>query len=165
MICFRTNHRNRGLSWILLAKSKQQMWDNYYVPSITPNQEARRGKVLQLQTKSSISAETASVAHAAFPKGNLYMTMRDEIGTLYSDQDFEELFSTHGQPAVSPWRLALVCVMQFMEELSDRQAADAVRSRIDWKYALDLELTDPGFDFSVLCEFRARLITVRNHLV
>lgn len=115
--------------------------------------------MLQLQTKSSISAETARVAHAAFPKGNLYMTMRDEIGTLYSDRDFEALFPTHGQPAVSPWRLALVCVMQFMEELSDRQAADAVRSRIDWKYALDLELTDPGFDFSVLCEFRARLIT------
>jgi transposase len=50
-------------------------------------------------------------------------------------------FREHGQPAFSPWRLALTCVMQFMEELSDRQAADAVRSRIDWKYALSLELT------------------------
>jgi transposase len=56
-------------------------------------------------------------------------------------------------------RLALVCVFQYLENLSDRQAADAVRGRIDWKYALGLELTDPGFDASILCEFRARLLT------
>lgn len=114
--------------------------------------------MLQPLPQSSVPEETARVARAAFPKGNLYMTMRDEIGTVYSDQDFEALFPKYGQPAQSPWRLALVCVMQFMEELSDRQAADAVRSRIDWKYVLGLELTDSGFDFSVLCEFRARLI-------
>lgn len=114
--------------------------------------------MLQPLLQSSVPAETARVALAAFPKGNLYMTMRDEIGTVYSDQDFEALFPRHGQPAQCPWRLALICVMQFMEELSDRQAADAVRSRIDWKYVLGLELTDSGFDFSVLCEFRARLI-------
>jgi len=114
--------------------------------------------VLQPQPNSSIPEETARVARAAFPKGNLYITMRDEIGTLYSDQDFEALFPKHGQPAFSPWRLALICVMQFVEELSDRQTAEGVRSRIDWKYALGLELNDPGFDFSVLCEFRARLI-------
>jgi transposase len=59
---------------------------------------------------------------------------------------------------LSPWRLAFVLVLQFVEGLSDRQAAEAVRSRIDWKHALALELTDPGFDFSVLCEFRSRLI-------
>ncbi|MBR8832574.1 MAG: transposase [Stigonema ocellatum SAG 48.90 = DSM 106950] len=83
--------------------------------------------------------------------------MRDEIGTVYSDEDFEALFPTHGQPAQCPWRLALVCVMQFMEELSVRQALQlqfAVGGK--WKYVLGLELTDPGFDFSVLCEFRAR---------
>ena len=68
------------------------------------------------------------------------------------------LFPTHGQPAFAPWRLALVTILQFAEGLADRQAADAVRSRIDWKYALRLELTDPGFDASVLCEFRTRLI-------
>ena len=101
---------------------------------------------------------TRQVAQAAFPKGNLYLTMRDEIGTLYSDWDFETLFPTDGQPAICPWRLALICVMQFIEGLSDRQAAEAVRSRIDWKYALSLDLTDPGFDFSVLCEFRTRLM-------
>lgn len=107
----------------------------------------------------SVPEETARIARAAFPKGNLYITMRDEIGSLYRDLDFEALFPALGQPAECPWQLALVCVMQFIEELSDRQAADAVRSRIDWKYALGLELTDPGFDFSVLCEFRCRLIS------
>lgn len=102
---------------------------------------------------------TRQVAQAAFPKGNLYLTMRDEIGTLYSDWDFATLFRMDGQPAICPWRLALICVMQSIEGLSDRQATEALRSRIDWKYALSLELTDPGFDFSVLSEFRTRLIT------
>ena len=68
------------------------------------------------------------------------------------------MFLSCGQPALSPWRLALVTVMQYAENLTDRQAADAVRSRIDWKYALGLELTDCGFNFSVLSEFRSRLI-------
>jgi transposase len=101
---------------------------------------------------------TSQVAKAAFAKGNLYLTMRDEIGTFYTDRDFEDLFSEEGQPAVPPWRLALICVMQYIEGLSDRQAAETVRSRIDWKYALGLELTDSDFDFSVLSEFRKRLI-------
>jgi transposase len=102
--------------------------------------------------------QTACVARAAFPHGNLYMLLRDELGTLASDEDFAPLFPKHGQPAAAPWRLALVTIFQFIEGLSDRAAADAVRSRIDWKYALSLELTDPGFDSSVLCEFRARLL-------
>jgi transposase len=105
-----------------------------------------------------IPEETARVARAAFPKGNPYMRMRDELGVFYQDEAFATLFSTRGQSAESPWRLALVLVMQYAEGLSDRQAADAVRSRIDWKYALCLELTDPGFDYSVLSEFRDRLI-------
>jgi transposase len=67
------------------------------------------------------------------------------------------LFPRRGQPAEAPWRLALVTALQFREGLSDRQAAEAVRERIDWKYALSLELTDPGFDFSLRAEFRARL--------
>jgi len=69
-----------------------------------------------------------------------------------------KLFPKEGQPAEAPWRLALITVMQFVENLSDRQAADAVRGRIDWKYLLSLDLTDSGFDASVLCEFRARLV-------
>lgn len=105
-----------------------------------------------------VPEETARVAKAAFRKGNRYMQMRDELGTLFNDQQFADLFPNVGQLAQTPWRLALVTVMQFAENLTDRQAADAVRARIDWKYALSLELTDDGFDFSVLSEFRQRLI-------
>ncbi|MDQ3641219.1 MAG: IS1182 family transposase [Actinomycetota bacterium] len=101
---------------------------------------------------------TAYVARAAFPDGNPYVSVRDALGTFYDDQRFAGLFPDRGQPAEAPWRLALVTVLQFAEGLADRQAADAVRGRIDWKYALGLELTDPGFDFSVLCEFRSRLV-------
>jgi transposase len=105
-----------------------------------------------------VPEETARIARAAFRKGNLLMRIRDEIGILFDDQMFASLYDARGQLAISPWRLALVTVFQFLENLSDRQAAEAVRSRIDLKYALSLELDDPGFDFSVLCEFRARLL-------
>jgi transposase len=105
-----------------------------------------------------VPEETRRVAQAAFPRGNIYIRMRDELGAIYDDQLFAPLFPARGQPAEAPWRLALTTVMQFAEGLSDRQAADAVRSRIDWKYALSLELTDPGFDHTVLSEFRARLV-------
>jgi transposase len=105
-----------------------------------------------------VPAETMRVAQAAFPRGNVYLRLREELGSLYADEDFAALFSKWGQPAEAPWRLALVSIMQFMEGLSDRQAADAVRGRIDWKYALGLELTDAGFDASVLSEFRTRLL-------
>ncbi len=102
--------------------------------------------------------QTARIAHAAFPDGTLLVQIRDTLGTLYTDEDFADLFPSHGQPAEAPWRLALVSVLQFAEGLTDRQAADAVRSRLDWKYALSLELTDPGFDHTVVSEFRTRLI-------
>jgi transposase len=105
-----------------------------------------------------VPEETARVAYAAFPKGNIYMKMRDTLGTIYANADFADLFPRRGQPAEAPWRLALVTIMQFAESLTDRQAADAVRSRIDWKYALGLALSDPGFDFSVLSKFRTRLV-------
>ena len=113
---------------------------------------------LHPQEIDAIPEETRRVARAAFPKGNLYMKMRDEMGTLYEDTDFRGLFPSRGQPGLAPWRLALVTIMQYVEGLSDRQALDAVRARIDWKYALGLPLTDPGFDYSVLCEFRTRLV-------
>jgi transposase len=105
-----------------------------------------------------VPEETMRIARAAFPHGNVYMRMRDALGTIYADQLFVSLFPACGQPAEAPWRLALTTVMQFAEGLSDRQAAEAVRSRIDWKYALSLELTDPGFDHTVLSEFRTRLV-------
>src|SRR5688572_22845942 len=113
---------------------------------------------LKLSIIEPVPEETTRIARAAFPKGNLYISMRDELGIAFSDADFEGLFPRRGQPAFAPWRLALITVMQFLENLSDRQAADAVRSRIDWKYLLGLELTDAGFDYSVLSGFRARLV-------
>jgi transposase len=113
---------------------------------------------LQPQEIAPVPEETERIARAAFPKGNIYLRLRDEIGTIFDDPMFAPLFPARGQPAKCPWQLALITVMQFIEGLSDCQAADAVRSRIDWKYALGLELTDPGGDASVLCEFRARLI-------
>lgn len=120
---------------------------------------------LKPQGISPIPEETVRVARAAFPKGNVYMQMRDALGTLYEDEAFADLFPNHGQPAEAPWRFALVTVMQFAEGLSDRQAADAVRSRIDFKYALGLELSDPGFDHTVLSEFRARLVAGNSEQV
>jgi len=102
---------------------------------------------------------TAEVARSAFPKGNRYMKMRDELGTIYTDEQFADLYPKVGQPAATPWRLALVTIVQFAEDMTDREAADAVRSRIDLKYLLGLDLNDPGFDFSILSEFRTRLLS------
>jgi transposase len=113
---------------------------------------------LQPRLIDEIPEETARVAKAAFPKGNVYLRLRDEIGTFFEDEQFRGLYAQRGQPGYSPWRLALICIMQFMEDLSDRAAAEAVRGRIDWKYLLGLELEDEGFDYSVLSEFRQRLI-------
>lgn len=114
--------------------------------------------MLQIQGFEEIPAKTRIVAEAAFPKGNLVMAIRDRLGTVYVDEQFQDLFPGRGQPAQSPARLALVTVLQFMEGLTDRQTADAVRGRIDWKYALGLELTDAGFHYSILSEFRSRLL-------
>lgn len=106
-----------------------------------------------------IPEETVRVAKAAFPKGNVYMTMRDQLDLRYQDSDYAHLFeSSQGRPAESPGQLNLIMVMQYAEGLTDRQAAEAVCSRIDWKYALALELTDPGFDHSILSDHRQRLI-------
>ena len=105
-----------------------------------------------------IPAETMRVAHAAYPKGSLAMRLRDELGGMYQDEQFGALFPVRGQPAETPWRLAIVVVLQYVEGLTDRQAAEGVRGRIDWKYALGLELSDPGFDASVLAEWRSRLM-------
>ena len=113
---------------------------------------------LHQQAIGDIPAETVRIARAAFPKGTVVMRLRDEFSALYSDADFAAFYPVRGQPALAPWRLALVTVFQFLEHLSDRQAADAVRARIDWKYALGLELADPGFHFSGLAEFRQRLV-------
>src|SRR3954453_11208068 len=105
-----------------------------------------------------IPTHTQQAARASFPKGHPLMRIADEFGLLYSNSQFAPLFSHTGQPALDPARLALVTVFQFMEGLSDEQAADAVRGHLAWKYALALPLHDPGFDSSVLSEFRTRLV-------
>ena len=101
---------------------------------------------------------TSRIARASFPKGTLAMHLRDALGSIYADADFADLFSKRGRAAEAPWRLALVTVLQALENLSDRQAAEMVRGRLDWKYALSLPLDDEGFDASILTDFRQRLL-------
>ena len=101
---------------------------------------------------------TRQVALAAFPRGCLAMRVRDELGPLFEDEVFRSAFGVRGRPGVSPGQLALVCVLQFAENLTGRQAAHATRARIGWKYLLGVELSDPGFDFTVLTGFRGRIL-------
>ena len=110
--------------------------------------------MLRPDKNSDIPEMTQLVARNAFPKGSVVMVMRDELGPIFEDEEFADLYPNLGQPAESPGRLALVTVMQFIENPTDRQAADAVRGRIDWKYALGLDLSDPGFHYSVLSKNR-----------
>lgn len=105
-----------------------------------------------------IPSETSRIAHHSLPQGNEYLTLRDEIGVIYQDETFAELFVWRGQPAESPGLLAMVTIMQFAEGLTDRQAAEAVGSRIDWKYVLGLEIDASALSHSVLSEFRDRLL-------
>ena len=105
-----------------------------------------------------VPTETSRIAHNSLPKGNEYLTLRDNIGVIYQDETFAELFVWRGQPAESPGLLAMVTIMQFAEGLTDRQAAEAVGSRIDWKYVLGLAIDAPGLSHSVLNEFRGRLL-------
>jgi transposase len=104
-----------------------------------------------------VPEETALLARTVFPGGCLAMRVRDDLGPVLLDSDFAALYAARGRPAVSPARLAVVSLLQFVEGLTDRQAAHAVKARLDWKYALGLELSDTGFNFSVLSDFRARL--------
>src|SRR4051812_42007785 len=118
--------------------------------AVRPVQGTRRasregGVSLRVEQIGEIPEETCRVARAAFPRGAPYLRLRDELGTIYEDATFAGLFPSRGQPAEAPWRLALVSVLQYAEGLSDRQAGEAVRGRIDWKYVLGLKLTDPGF--------------------
>ncbi len=111
-----------------------------------------------LQPLPSVPDDTVRIARAAFWRDNPYVLLRDKLGAVFANAGLADLYPKLGQPAYAPWRLALVSLMQFREGLSDRQAAEAVRGRIDWKYVLVLDLADAGLDFSVLCEFRARLL-------
>jgi transposase len=105
-----------------------------------------------------IPEETRRLMHRLCPKGTMVTQLRDALGPIYSDEHFAHLFPTRGRPAEAPWRLALVTVLQAIEGLTDRQAAAAVRTRIDWLYALALPLDEPGFDYSILTDFRQRVL-------
>ncbi len=105
-----------------------------------------------------IPEETRLLMQRLCPKGTLVTQVRDARGSISSDEHFAPLFPTRGRPAEAPWRLALVTVLQAIEGLTDRQAAEAVRTRIDWLYALALPRDDPGFDYSILTDFRQRLL-------
>jgi transposase len=113
---------------------------------------------MQPRSWSRVPERTVLVARAAFPNGSLAMSVRDELGEVFGDEQFAQAFGVRGAPAQSPGALALVTALQYVENLTDRQAAQMVARAIDWKYALGLELTDPGFDHSVLSKFRARLV-------
>ena len=105
-----------------------------------------------------IPEETRLLVQRLCPKGTMVTQLRDALGPIYSDEPFAHLYATGGRAAVAPWRLALVTVLQAIEGLTDRQAAEAVRTRIDWLYALALPLDDPGFDYSILTDFRQRVL-------
>jgi len=113
--------------------------------------------MLRPQPLPPVPEETARVARAALSPNHPYLRLADELGELFTDERFADLFPTHGQPSLAPWRVALVTIRQFAAGLSDRQAAQAIRSRIDWQDVLRLAL-DGGFDASVLSEFRGRLL-------
>jgi transposase len=91
---------------------------------------------MQPQPWPEVPASTAKIAKRAFRKGSLAMRARDELGAWCSDEAFGATYGTRGAPGISPAQLAMVTVLQFTEDLTDRQAADAVRGRLDWKYCL-----------------------------
>jgi transposase len=128
--------------------------------SLFPVPGRRIGWVMSMQPKPwpEVPAGTARVAKRAFRKGALAIRARDELGDWLDDAAFAACYGVRGRPGISPAQLAMVTVLQFTENLTDRQAADAVRGRLDWKYCLGLALEDEGFDPSVLCEFRGRLV-------
>lgn len=104
-----------------------------------------------------IPAQTVAVAQEAFSQGTLAMRVRDRLGEVFADEPFAGAFGRRGAPGLSPTVLSLVTVLQFTEHLTDRQAAAMAVRAIDWKYAIGAELTDTGFDATVLSRFRARL--------
>jgi transposase len=120
----------------------------------------QNGVVMSMQPRPwpDVPELTARMARASSPKGNLAMRIREELGEVYADARFAAAFGVRGRPGISPGQLMMASVLQFSGNLTGRQAAEAVRDRMTWKYALGLELEDPGFDASVLSEFRSRLV-------
>jgi len=104
-----------------------------------------------------VAAAIAGMYGARKTERPLAVEIRDRLGQWLADEEFAAAFGIRGKPGWSPSRLALVTVLQRAEKLTDRLAAEAVRTRLDWKYLLGLSLGDPGFDHSVLPEFRGKV--------
>ncbi|MFJ2008694.1 transposase [Streptomyces chartreusis] len=100
---------------------------------------------------------TVRMARASNPRGTAAMWVRDRLDELFVDDDLADWFPADGRRGLSPARLAMVSVLQYAENLTDWQAAEAVRCRLDWKYCLGMDLDNPGLDYSVLSEFRDRM--------
>ncbi|MFE2430673.1 transposase [Streptomyces sp. NPDC059373] len=105
-----------------------------------------------------VPEDTASLAWRVHPRGTDEMRVRDALGPLFTDEDFmsgefEGMYSSLGQPGLSPAFLLVVTILQFRHNLADREAAQAVADRISWKYALGLGLDYAGFDstYALLC--------------
>jgi transposase len=113
---------------------------------------------LHPQPHTHIPERTAELMHRVYPKGHPFIALREELGTLFTDDQFVHLYDPQGRPVESPTILALASVLQFLEGLTDRQTAEAVRDRLTWKYLLGLELDATGFDSTLLSDFRKRLV-------
>ncbi len=106
--------------------------------------------------------DTQTLCAELLPKENFYRVFSEQLFEILKDEDYQEMDSRLGRVALSPRRLSYVMLFQYLEKLSDRDAAEAVRIRLDWKLALHLAVDDPGFDSSTLTHFRDRLRGARR---
>jgi transposase len=113
---------------------------------------------LKVQEPWPMPSETERIGRALMGKESAYRLIGDKLFAELREEEFSDLYPSEGQPGLSPVILAFVTVFQFMEKLPDRQAAESLRMRLDWKYALHLPLEYEGFHYSVLSEFRDRLL-------
>jgi transposase len=118
---------------------------------------------LKPQPSRPMPEELVRIGAVLLPSDSPYRLIGDQLYAQYDNAAFADLYHAEGAPALPPVDLLFVLAFQGLEDLSDRQAAEAVRVRLDWKYALHLPLDYAGFDFSVLSDFRARLLAHDAH--
>src|SRR6266568_7127533 len=141
------------------GRLKETECDHGQAPGLPSSKKRGKPMSMKAQGLEPIPEETRRLVERSCPKGTMVTHLRDALGPIYSDEHFAHLFPKRGRAAEAPWRLALVTVLQVIEGLSDRQAAEYVHTRVDWLYALALPLDDPGFDYSILSDFRQRLLS------
>src|SRR6266496_2026857 len=113
---------------------------------------------LKPQPSRPMPEDLARLGAVLLPEDSPYRLIGDRLYAQYDNAAFADLYHAEGKPALPPVDLLFVLALQALEDLGDRAAASAVRLRLDWKYALHLPLEYAGFDFSVLSDFRARLV-------